>query len=167
MAVNDLASRRKKAKDIREYREDRFILYPKHWAAFKCSVPLTWTRVKFREADATSVPNDKIGVYSFIAIPEIAQHPACHYLLYVGMVETSNFRTRFRSYLGEHKKPKPRDHIIMMIERWKKYLWFYYAELPTSTIVKPTEDSLLTAYIPPVNREWPAAIGPLVRMLFS
>lgn len=81
MAVNDLAGRRKKAKDIREYREDRFILYPKHWSGFKCSVPLNWTRVKFCEADTTPAPNNKICLYSFIAIPEIAQHPACHYLL--------------------------------------------------------------------------------------
>jgi hypothetical protein len=127
MAINDLAARKRKAIDIRTYREDRFILCPKHWAAFTTTVTLKWTRVKFTAANAASVPDNRMGVYSFVAIPNIAQHPACHYLLYIGMVSTSDFRTRYRSYLRERKKSKPRDHIVMMLERWQRYLWFYYA----------------------------------------
>jgi hypothetical protein len=167
MAIIDLAARKKKATDLSFYREDRFILCPKHWTGYKNPASLTWTSVRFTEANATSVPDNKMGIYSFVAIPGIAQHPACHYLLYIGMVATSDFRTRYRSYLKERTKSKPRDHIVMMLERWQKHLWFYYAEVSGKAIIEALEDDLIVAYLPPVNREWPASIGPVMRMAFS
>ena len=68
------------------------------------------------------------------------------------------FEHRFKSYLYEHKKPKPREHVLYMIDRWKSFLWFYYSPIPAGVPVSPIEDKLLTAFLPPVNREWPAEI---------
>jgi hypothetical protein len=167
MVVNDFASRRKKNLSLRDHRVDRFILYPDHWKTFTSPTPLTWSRVKFDAAQAASVPNNERGVYTFVAEPGIAAHPSCNYLLYVGMVEDSNFRTRFKSYLAEPTKRKPREHVLYMIDRWKPYLWFYYCTLPPSVKAEPVEDLLLTAFLPPVNREWPAKIREVMKLVFS
>jgi hypothetical protein len=167
MGVNDFIIRRKQSLTLRDYRVDRFILRPDSWCSFKTAIPLIWTRVKFDSAKATSVPDDARGVYTFVAEPGIAAHPACNYLLYVGMVETSDFRTRFKSYLAEPNKKKPRVHVLYMIDRWQPYLWFYYAPLPDGVKAKPVEDSLLEAFLPPVNRNWPARIKDVMRLVFS
>jgi hypothetical protein len=167
MAINDLAVRRRRARDFRFYREDRFIFHPEHWSGFKSAITLTWHGVRFTAANATSIPNNKMGVYSFVVTPGIAQHPACHYLLYIGMVSTSDFRTRYRNYLQERTKPKPRDHIVMMLDRWEKHLWFYYAEVSGKIVIEELEKQLIIAYLPPANREWPAAISSVMRMAFS
>lgn len=167
MAINDFAARRKKNLELRDHRVDRFILFPDHWSAFTDANTFNWTKVKFDDTEATSVPNDERGVYTFVAKPSVAAHPACHYLLYVGKVDTSNFRKRFRSYLREPKKHKPREHVLYMIDRWKPFLWFYYCSFPAATAVTPIEDKLLTALLPPVNREWPAEIRDEMKLVFS
>lgn len=167
MAVNDFAARRKTNSELREYVVNRFVLYPKHWGKFADPNLFSWTRVKFDDASATLVPNDQRGVYTFVAEPEIAAHPCCGYLLYVGMVDTSNFRKRFRSYLNEPSKPKPREHVMYMIERWKTHLWFYYSPLPSHVSAAPVEERLITAFLPPVNRDWPAEIRDVMKLVFA
>jgi hypothetical protein len=167
MAVYDFAQHDEVQSDLRRFRVDRFILSPKHWSGFSCQVTLKWHRVRFSESSAADVPNDKRGVYTFVAVPGIADHPACHYLLYVGMVYDSDFRTRFRSYLQEGRKSKPRDHIRLMIERWPDHLWFYYAELANGSIIKKLEGDLITAYLPPHNRSWPTAIRTPMNLVFT
>ena len=167
MPVSDFASRRKASLKLQDYRVGRFILSSDHWAAYSPISPLSWTRVKFDAASVGSVPNDQRGVYTFVAEPGIAEHPACTYLLYVGKVEDSDFRTRFKSYLSEPTKRKPREHVLYMIDRWKAHLWFYYAILPSTVRAEPIEDSLLMAYLPPVNRDWPAPIRDIMKLVFS
>lgn len=167
MAFSDFASRQDTNLSLREHRVDRFILYPKHWEAFTSPTPLSWSRVKFDAAHVLSVPDNERGVYTFVAEPGIASHPSCSYLLYAGMVEDSDFRTRFRSYLSEPTKKKPREHVLYMIHRWKPYLWFYYCQLPPSVKSEMVEDLLLSAFLPPVNRKWPAKIRDVMKMVFS
>jgi hypothetical protein len=167
VVLNDFAARKKKNNEIREYIVNRFILYSKHWNDYSEPNALQWNRVKFDEAFAKLVPNDQRGVYTFVAEPGIASHPCCSYLLYVGMVETSDFRTRFHSYLREPHKRKPREHVLYMIERWKSHLWFYYSPLPSSVPPAEVEDRLLTAFLPPVNRDWPAEIRDVMKLVFS
>ena len=128
---------------------------------------MSWVRVKFDQTSASVVPNDKRGVYTFVAEPAIADHPSCNYLLYVGMVEDSDFRTRFKSYLAEESKPKPREHVLYMTDRWKNHLWFYYCPLDPKVLAEPLENALLTAFLPPVNRQWPATIRDVMKLVFS
>jgi hypothetical protein len=165
--VNDFAARRKTSLDFRDHLVSRFILYPKHWQAFNDPNSFNWKRVRFDESELGKVPCNKRGVYTFVAEPDVASHPACHYLLYVGKVETSDFRVRFRSYLCEPTKRKPREHVLYMIDRWKPFLWFYYSVLPHGIVAGSVEDNLLTALLPPVNRAWPAKIREEMKLVFS
>ena len=116
--------------ELKRHRIDRFVLYPGRWTACSASgkLPtLNWTRVKFDAAGVKTLPDDKQGVYSFFAEPEIADHQAVRYLLYVGETHAQDFRTRVRSYLNEKAKLKPRVHVVEMLERFPSHLWLYYS----------------------------------------
>lgn len=167
MPLHDFALRRKQQLAIKDHRVDRFILFPEYWNAFTWATTLSWTRLKFHQSSVIHVPNNLRGVYTFVAEPGVANHPSCNYLLYVGMVEDSNFRTRFSSYLAEPNKFKPREHVLYMIDRWRDYLWFYYSPLDPTFPAKTLEDALITAFLPPVNRNWPAAIRDVMKLVFS
>ena len=106
------------------------------------------------------------GVYSFVADAEIAQHPACSYLLYIGKVENQNLRNRYRQYLRAETAWKNRPHIAKMISKWSGHLWFYYAEVSNTDVISQLEEDLITAFLPPENRSWPAKITHTMRMVF-
>jgi len=166
MAVRDFAAELEEDQTIRSYNERRFILYPKHWINYPNRTPLTWERVKFTESNKKNVPNNQFGVYSFVADSGVANHPACSYLFYIGKTG-GDFRTRYTSYLNEEKKQKPRDHIIRMKKRWPDHLWFYYAAVSDKSIVEQLEDELITAFLPPMNRDFSAQVRNVMRMVFS
>ncbi len=166
MTLYDFASIDKSSTDIQRYRVDRFILCPIHWNNYPNQVQLTWNKFKFTQQNAKKIPNNQSGVYSFVADAEIANHPACSYLLYVGMTK-QNFRQRYRSYLKESNKPKPRIHILKMIDNWSEHLWFYYAQISQTDLISSIEDDLITAFTPPYNREYPATIRSQISLVFS
>ncbi|MBD2129237.1 hypothetical protein NDI39_03860 [Microcoleus sp. ZQ-A2] len=141
-------------------------MYPVHWRNYPNTVPLTWKQVKFTSANASQIPDDKTGVYSFVADAGIAQHPAGCYLLYVGKVKDQNLRTRYRQYLRAETAWKNRPHIAQMISKWSEHLWFYYAEISDPKIINQLEEDLITAFLPPENRSWPAKITHIMRMVF-
>jgi hypothetical protein len=88
--------------ELKRHRIDRFVLYPARWTACSSSgaLPiLKWKRVRFDAAGVKTLPDDKQGIYSFFAEPEIADHQAVRYLLYVGETHAQGLRTRVRSYL--------------------------------------------------------------------
>ena len=168
MTTHDFAAKDDgSSSSLKDHRVDRFILFPQYWNSFKSPIRLAWARVKLDKGEEYSVPDDKRGVYTFIAEPNIESFPPCHYPLYVGKVETSDFRTRFRSYLDEPKKHKARAHIQSMIRRWKSHLWFYYCSLPADIKVSDIEDDLIIALLPPMNRQFPAKITKLMALTFS
>lgn len=167
MAVLDLASTIEIERDIRSYRVDRFVLYPVHWSSYPSLCPLEWRKVKFDASTVESVPNDKRGVYTFVADAAVANHPACSYLLYVGKAEKQDFRKRYKQYLRAPQGWKQRPHIAQMVVKWADHLWFYYAEVADESKIKQLEEDLITAFLPPMNRDWPAEITQLVRMVFS
>lgn len=166
MAPLDFASALQEEATIRSYRVDRFILYPVHWRNYTNTIPLNWNKVRFTASNATSIPNDKTGVYSFVVEAEIAQHPACSYLLYVGKVKDQNLRNRYRQYLQAERAWKTRPHIAHMIRKWSDNLWFYYAEVSDTKVINQLEEDLITAFLPPENRSWPAKITHIMRMVF-
>jgi hypothetical protein len=168
MKMWDLVKARETEKDISSYIINRFVLYPEHWKSYPDAVRLDWKKVKFTEANAEFVPNDKIGVYSFIVNAAVAQHPACTYLLYIGKAERQALRKRYRQYLRtEQEWEKRPPHIVKMINSWRDYLWFYYAEVAERALITSLEEELITALLPPMNREWPAKISHTMRRVFS
>lgn len=165
--VFDFANARKAALDIKDYRVLRFILYPPHWTAYPNKPTLSWKRERFNKASINLIPDDKHGVYSFVAESQVANHPAASYLLYVGKAKDTSFRGRYRKYLRATTDWKDRPHIAEMVGKWTDHLWFYYAEVDDVTLIDDLEAELIIAFMPPQNRAFPAKITHIVRMVFS
>jgi hypothetical protein len=147
------------AKSVADFKVQNMILFPKAWSGFHGPAKLKWESVKFSATKAKEVPNDKRGVYTFVVQPGIACHPACSYLLYVGMT-TRDFRVRYQEYLADLKAGigSRRPHIAGMLAKWDGYLWFYYAEIKGDDKIEEAEDALLEAYLPPTNIEMPGKL---------
>ena len=154
---------------LADYHVKRMVLSPEHWR--RCSLPISlqWNTLAFTEANASLVPNDMQGIYSFLVQPGIAQHPACSYLLYIGQTERQNFRLRFRQYLRDWRagSGSRRVHITEMLEKWEGFLWFAYAPVQDESLIVPIEDALLASYLPPANKDFPALVASDLRRLFA
>ena len=104
------------------------------------------------------MPDDLIGVYSFVIEPGVANHNLS-YLLYIGMTKKQNFRARYKQYLTHRDSDDTGwTHVKYMLREWPDRLMFYYAPLDDPNIVKETEDKLLEAFLPPIPRLFPATI---------
>lgn len=152
-----------------DYRLSRFVLSPDQWRGCQLPVPLNWTVVPFTTTNAGTVPDNCAGVYSFVVKPGIANHPECAYLLYVGMVETQDFRARYRQYLREKAKGSHsrRPHVTDMLLKWDGFLSFCYAPIVATHVIESVENALLAAYLPPANRDFPASISHAHRRVFA
>lgn len=153
---------------FRWYRVDRFVLHSPRWASYMTSGPqLKWKRVRFSKTGVRSLPDDKMGLYTFIAEPQIAGHSAVRYLLYVGEAQDQSLRKRVTSYLYESAKEKPRVHVSEMLAKFPNHLWLYFAVVDDRSSIPKIEEQLLEAFLPPFNREWPATVRSLVKATFS
>jgi hypothetical protein len=147
----------------------RMYLSPKQWTDCALAVSLNWTPVEFTAANKAVVPDNLHGVYSFVAQPRIANHPACAYLLYVGKADKTSFRTRYLSYLKEKNlgDQSRRIHIEEMLTKLDGYLWFYYAPIDDTSLISATEDELLSAFLPPSNKTFPATVSRALKRIFG
>jgi hypothetical protein len=145
-----------------DFHMKRMFLYPKMWADFSLpsGVSLSWNVMRFGDDNSEHVFNSYGGVYSFVVQPEIALHPLCSYLLYVGRTKR-HFRARYQEYVRDlNKDPLEtrRPHVTVMLQKWEKYLWYCYARVDGEQLIKQTETALISAYLPPTNKDLPGAL---------
>jgi hypothetical protein len=159
----------KKPYELKDYRLTRMVLSPDQWRSCKLPLELSWRRIKFSRANAHRIPKNARGVYTFVVRPEVANHPSCSYLLYVGKADEQGLRSRFRQYVTERNQGEEsrRPHITEMLLKWDGFLWFYYASITKRTKIKAVEDELLAAYLPPANKAFPSKIRRAVAKLFA
>jgi len=144
--------------DLKKYHIDRVILSPERWASFATPVQLSWAVVKFDQSQQDHIPDDKGGVYTFVVKPGITDHPECAYLLYVGKAEQQSLRKRFVQYFYERNARKGRPKVQKMLNLWERHLWFCYATIEDTNQISDIEQSLIGAYLPPMNDEFPAEV---------
>lgn len=142
------------------------ILNPNLWVKYPNRIRLSWQRIKFHASEVSNVPDDSNGVYSFVVIPDIAEHIACAYMLYVGKTER-NFRARYKEYLNDQDLTKKtnRFHIRDMLNKWKDHLWFCYAPINQAMLITQIERDLINSYLPPYCKEYPAEVREPMRVL--
>ncbi|MDR1192574.1 MAG: hypothetical protein LBK98_00120 [Peptococcaceae bacterium] len=143
----------------------RFMLNTAWWDSFDANVlsiishPRSWSEVKLlapdgkRNPQLRAIPNDKGGIYLFLAKPNILPE-SCLYLMYVGrahITANENLRERCSKYPAEKKRPK----IKRMIEQWGKYLYCRYLPLDDNAIIDVVEDELINKILPPFNDKIP------------
>lgn len=169
--MNDISFKQGRVVNRQEldpYHIKRMILSPKQWASCALPINLQWEYTKFTEGNSVNVPNDCGGIYTFVVQPNIANHPACSYLLYVGKAGTS-LRDRYHKYLEDKRlgDASRRPHVEEMIKTWDGYLWFYYARIDQPKFIETVENSLLSSFMPPTNKEFPAEVRRAIQRLFG
>jgi hypothetical protein len=153
---------------LERFHMQRMILSPVQWAACQLPIKLKWKSVKFSSANSKYVPNGSGGVYTFVVKPDIADHPACSYLLYVGKADKS-FRERYYAYLQDKRlgDKSRRPHVEDMLSKWDGHLWFYYAEIDRQELIPSIEEILLAAYLPPTNKSFPGEVKRALQKFFG
>lgn len=149
------------------YRVERMVLSPEHWESFSLPHRLNWTATKFDKGNAGQIPNDRMGVYSFVVQPGIAEHTACSYLMYVGKAERQSLRERFLQYFDHLSETSRRTNISKMLRLWRDHLWFSFAPVAEPAKIDGTEQALLNAFLPPFNRRYSGVVAKQLRFLFS
>lgn len=131
-----------------------FVLSPKQWRTFSLDLtPYKWYEFRFNKKIKSKIPEVR-GVYTFLIKPNIARHPSCSYLMYVGRTTDQNLRKRFGQYIDEQEgKRKSRPRIEYMLKKYKDYLFFACLPLDGTLTPEELEEKLQLAYIPPVNDE--------------
>lgn len=167
--MDDIFTKPLSAYVLADYRMWRMVLAPKQWQSYNPTVNLSWQGVRFERGNASKIPGNAKGVYSFVVKPAIANHPSCAYLLYVGKAQEQVLRDRFMQYFDERAKGEKsrRPHVTEMLLKWDGFLWFYYAEISSIAKIREAEDSLLAAYLPPSNRQFPSSVRDAVKKLFA
>lgn len=134
----------------------KFILDPVRWSSLALPYVLNWNTVPFTRASVTTIPDDQVGVYTFVVVPGIANHASCGYLMYVGQTTRQSLRRRFQQYLREQRIKKGRVSVLDMMALFPSHLWFCYAPLPQTTQILQIEADLIRAFVPPINDDYPA-----------
>jgi hypothetical protein len=149
----------------------RMILYPKLWADFvlPTGVSLNWHTMKFGAPHSENTFDNYGGVYTFVVQPGIAKHPCNSSLLYVGKTKRP-FRVRYQEYLRDLNKDSQqtrRPHVTVMMQKWEKYLWYCYARVDGDALIKSTEKALISAYLPPTNKDLPGVLQKAVNVILG
>jgi hypothetical protein len=162
------ATWRSKVDAFARYRIQKFILHPELWSACPTFSPkLQWIRVQFNKANVKTLPNNKYGLYSFIAEPEVADHKAVGYLFYIGKAQDQSLQKRVTSYLYEANKAKPRIPIVEMLSHCPQHLYLHYAVVANQSVIASIEAALLEAFLPPFNQDFPATINHMVKAVLK
>ncbi len=162
MALYDVFNQAKPAEmgKLRDYQIKNFVMPKLHWDNFKCDTKLKWNKVQFGPTFVSKVPDGVSGVYTLVIDSGIAAHPTACCLLYVGKVKKQTFRQRFKQYLTERKRLRRTDRIKIAhsLNLWRDHVWFYYAPVTDLAKIPSIENKLITAFVPPLNEQFPAEI---------
>ena len=131
---------------------ERFLLWPQLWWAYDSARDLTWRHYRLSAVERQNIPNAP-GVYTLLIQPNVADHPACSYLMYIGKAES--LRRRFGRYLTSERRESGRPKVWWGLNVYSDYIWFCYAPVPSDALDE-IEGGLLAAHVPPWNTRLPA-----------
>lgn len=129
-----------------------FTLIPENWQNYNPLVNLEWNVVEFNDANHTAMPSIG-GVYTFVVVPGVANHPRCAHPIYVG--ETADFHERYRDYLNDRTSRYARPKVKLMFGLWSGYLLYCYAKIDDTTLIHTVQDNLIRALDPVINKMFP------------
>jgi hypothetical protein len=135
-----------------------FILWRKKWEEYVDPLTLEWKSCKLIESEKVHIPKES-GIYTLIVQPGIASHPACSYLIYVG--QTNSLHRRFGEYLNERNNETGRPKVTWWLRRYPQHIWFYFSSVEKLQL-NNVENSLLSAYFPPANDQYPASVRKII-----
>jgi hypothetical protein len=117
-------------------------------------VKLNWEKCKF-VPDAQSLVPDNHGVYCFSINLGQPFPQNIHLPLYIGKAAPGYLSERFKSYFGERESITGRPKLVVMLNKYRNRLFFWWAELPR-IYVDAVEEHLLMCCKPPCNERIPS-----------
>lgn len=125
------------------------------WKNYPNRIVFDWNLIKFEKRNKDKIPTTP-GIYAFFIKPKAANFPENAYLIYIGKAgdkSKNNLRKRFIQYLDRLKYEK-RPKLNIVLNKWKKYIYFCYSEIADSRIsLGDIEIQLNDALIPPLNEK--------------
>lgn len=133
-----------------------FTLWPLRWATY--SETHEWQLSRLADSELGNIP-DAPGIYTLLALPGIANHPVCSYLMYVG--QTISLRRRFREYLSKERKESGRPKLFRFLNIYPDQVWFCFTSVDAA-LLDNVENGLKNAYIPPLNDAYSGELSKVV-----
>lgn len=115
---------------------------------------LNWEKCKFIP-DAQSLVPDSHGVYCFSINLGQPFPKNIHIPLYIGKAAPGYLSERFNSYFDERRSLSGRPKVVVMLNKYRNKLFFWWAELPRIH-VDAVEEHLLMCCKPPCNERIPS-----------
>lgn len=147
----------------------KFLLYPDFWEEpdNHINIDLNWRKLKFTPENVNKIP-ELHGLYCFVIKPEIPNFFETNYLLYVGETQRT-LKIRYKEYLRDQKgEGKPRPKVYEMLNLYRDYLHFYYAEMEEVSAIEENETKLLNTFVPAINTKIPnAKIRPELKNIYE
>lgn len=139
-----------------------FVFSPDAWKKVSNSSH-TWNEVEFPPVPKDALPT-KPGVYIFVVHQELFKFVHSSGLFYIG--KAANLRSRMYTYIRELNtefKLSKRPRVWRMINQWDGHLKIHYTTTEDVAKAEALEESMLTAFIPPFNTQFPATISSTMR----
>ena len=139
-----------------KWHQKTFTMWPELWKTYTHNH--NWHLLRLRDSDKESVPNQP-GVYTLLTVPDVAAHPACSYVMYVG--QAVSLRRRFSEYLSKEADPLGRPKISDFLHMYSGYIWFSYTLIQKDSL-DSVEAGIRDALVPPLNTQLGAHISKIV-----
>jgi hypothetical protein len=117
-------------------------------------VKLNWNKCRFLKASQHQIP-DKHGVYCFSIQLGNPFPEELHLPMYIGKAAPGYLSERFNNYFKEQSNSKGRSKVVLMLNKYKTCLYFWWAQLPR-VYVETVEEHLLMCCRPPCNEIIPS-----------
>ncbi|MBB5879675.1 hypothetical protein GGR74_000823 [Xanthomonas arboricola] len=134
-----------------------FSVDAKRWKNFTAPISLSWSKLKFSEANRGKIPEER-GIYAFTLSHEPSDFPVHGFIMYIGITgDTSKatLKTRYAQYLTNLRRQNGRPKVFGMLDRWNGNLFFNFVPIPDRKVsLSAIENDLLEAVLPPVNETY-------------
>jgi len=78
-----------------------------------------------------------------------------------------SLQSRFNQYFEHLTDTSRRVNVSKMLRLWNGNLWFCFAPILDINKIKETEEKLINAFLPPVNRKYTGIVSKQIKYLFS
>lgn len=140
----------------------RFTMVPALWDGYQEHHSLDWQSVKFDKDSLDERREDLeswVGIYTLVVMSNVAGHPHCNYLVYVGKTEDQNFYARWRQHLRLPSLKKPKQaRLRNFLKLWGDRMWAFFAPIPADGPIDACEQELMKAWVPPANDQLPGLL---------
>jgi hypothetical protein len=128
--------------------------YVEEFPSVMNGVNLNWNKCKFVPGAQSQIPNNH-GVYCFSIDLGEPFPKNVHLPLYIGKAAPGYLSERFKSYFSEKESVSGRPKLVVMLNKYRNRLFFWWAELPR-IYVDAVEEHLLMCCKPPCNEKMPS-----------